>query len=62
MRKTRILEPMDCKNDTTKKNAKLIFDTLEHAKFNDTDTFDSFLETLGLTEDEYINAIQCSLN
>jgi hypothetical protein len=34
MRKTRILEPTKFNNDTTKKNAKLIFDTLEHGKYN----------------------------
>ena len=43
-------------------NVKLFFDTLEHAKYYETYTFDNFLEILGLTEDDYINAIKCSLN
>ena len=43
-------------------NVKLIFDTLEHAKYDETYMFDNLLESLGLTEDDYINAIKCSLN
>ena len=62
MRKTRILEPTEYNNDKMKRNVKLIFDTLEHAKYDETYTFYHFLESLGLTEDDYINSIKCSLN
>jgi chromosomal replication initiation ATPase DnaA len=62
MRKTRILEPTKFHDDTTKKNAKLNFDTLEHAKYNETYTFDNFLQGLSLSNEDYINAIKCSLN
>ena len=61
MTKTRILEPTEFKNDIMKRNAKIIFDTLEHTKYDDTYTFDNFLESLSLTEDDYTNAIKCSL-
>ena len=44
-----------------KRNVKLIFDTLEHYKYDETYTFYNFLESLGLTEDDYINSIKCSL-
>jgi hypothetical protein len=62
MRKTIILELTEFNDDTTKKNAKLMFDTLEHEKYNETYAFDNFLESLSLTEEDYINVIKCILN
>ena len=38
MKKTRILEPTEFNDHKTKENAKLIFETLEHAKYNETNT------------------------
>ena len=62
MNNTRILEPMQYDNDRTKANAILIFKTLEHSKYDDSCTFDRFLDDLKLSHDDYIHALQCSLN
>ena len=62
MKKTRILKPLEYDNEKTKENANLIFGTIQNSKYDSTYTFDDFLKDLGLTNDEYIHAIQCSLN
>ena len=62
MQKTRILEPTEYNNDKMKRSVKLNFDTLEHTKYDEKYTFHNFLESLGFSEDDYINAIKCSLN
>jgi hypothetical protein len=43
MRKTIVLEAMEFNNDMTNKNSKLIFETVEHGKYNESDTLDWFL-------------------
>jgi hypothetical protein len=50
MKTTKILEPLDFDNNQTKKNAKLIFDTIKDARYDETDTFDRFINSLGLTK------------
>ena len=62
MKKTRILKPLEYDSKKTKENAKLIFGTIQNSMYDSTYTFDDFLNDLGLTNDEYIHAIQCSLN
>ena len=44
------------------KNAKLIFDTIKDVRYDETDTFDRFINSLGLTKVDYIHVIQCTLS
>ena len=45
---------MKCDNASKKENVKLIFDTLEFAKYDETYAFDSFLDKLGMAENDNI--------
>ena len=62
IKNTRILEPMQYDNETTKANAMYIFETLQNSRYDETYTFDRFLEDIKLSHDNYIHAIQCTLN
>lgn len=58
--RTRILKPVEFKNEKTKENARMIFDALENMEHDETYTFDSFLEKIGISESNYICTIQCT--
>lgn len=58
MPRTQILEPMEFDNAKTKVNARMIFDALENMEQDETYTFDSFPEYIGITESDYIHGIK----
>ena len=62
MKATKILEPLEFDSDKTKAHAKLIFEAINSTRYSENDTFDSFLDSLGLVHNEYIHVIQCTLN
>ena len=49
-------------NNNTKANAKLIFAAISDNTYDENYTFDEFINELHMTNDQYIHAIQCSLN
>jgi hypothetical protein len=61
MRTTRIIEPISLEDNVVIEKSKSLFAFLEQGDFDDLMSFDDFLTELNLTEDEYIQAIQCTL-
>lgn len=62
LKTTKILEPIEFDTVKTKKNARLISDTINNVNYDEMDTFDKFLHAIGLKNDEYVHAIQFTLN
>jgi hypothetical protein len=61
MRTTRIIEPLSLEDNVVIEKSKSLFAFLEQRDFDELMSFDDFLTELNLTEDEYIQAIQCTL-
>ena len=61
MRATRIIEPLSLEDNVFVDKSKSLFTFLEQREFDELMSFDDFLTELNLTEDEYIQAIQCTL-
>jgi len=61
MRETRIIEPLRLEENVVIEKSKSLFSFLEQAEFDELMSFDEFLTEINLSEDEYIQAIQCML-
>jgi hypothetical protein len=61
IRTTRIIELLCLEDNVVIEKSKSLFAFLEQQKFDELMRFDDFLTELNLTEDEYIQAIQCTL-
>ena len=61
MRETRIIEPLSLEDNVVAKKSKSLFAFLEQGEFDELMSFDEFLTEINLSEDEYIQAIQCML-
>jgi hypothetical protein len=61
MRATRIIEPLSLEDNVVVEKSKSLFAFLEQREFDELMSFDDFLTELNLSEDEYIQAIQCTL-
>jgi len=61
MRATRIIEPLSLEDNVVVEKSKSLFAFLEQGEFDKLMSFDDFLTELNLSEDEYIQAIQCTL-
>jgi hypothetical protein len=61
MRTTRIIEPLNLEDNVVIEKSKSLFTFLEKRDFDELMSFDDFLIELNLTEDKYIQTIQCTL-
>jgi hypothetical protein len=61
MRATRIIEPLSLEDNVVVEKYKSLFSFLEQGEFDKLMSFDAFLTELNVSEDEYIQAIQCML-
>ena len=61
MRATRIIEPLSLEYNVVIEKYKSLFTFLEQRDFDGLMSFNDFLTELKLAEDEYIQAIQCTL-
>jgi hypothetical protein len=61
MRATRIIEPVSLEDNVVVEKSKSLFAFLEQGGFDEMMSFDAFLTHVNLSEDEYIQAIQCTL-
>ena len=61
MRTTRIIEPISLEDNVVIEKSKSLFTFLEQRDFDELMSFDDFLAELNLIEDEYIQAMQCTL-
>ena len=61
MRATRIIEPLTLEDIVFVEKYKSLFAFLEQGEFDEMMSFDAFLTELNLSEDEYIQSIQCTL-
>ena len=61
MRATRIIEPLSLEDNVVVEKYKSLFAFLEQGEFDELMSFDDFLTELNLSEDEYIQDIQCTL-
>jgi hypothetical protein len=61
MRKKRIIEPLSLEDNVFVEKSRSLFAFLKQRDFDGLMSFDDFLIELNLTEDEYIQAIQCML-
>ena len=61
MRATRIIEPVSLEDSVFFEKSKSLFTFLEQGGFDEMMSFDAFLTQVNLSEDEYIQAIQCTL-
>jgi hypothetical protein len=61
MRATRIIEPLSLEDNVVVEKSKSLFAFLEQGEFDKLMRFDTFLTEVNLSEDEYIQAIQCTL-
>jgi hypothetical protein len=61
MRSTRIIEPDSLEDNVVVEKSKSLFSFLEQGGFDEMMSFDAFLAHVNLSEDEYIQAIECTL-
>ena len=61
MRAIRIIELVSLEDSVVIEKSKSLFTFLEQQDFDELMSFNNFLTELNLTEDEYIQAIQCTL-
>ena len=61
MRATRIIEPLSLEDNVFVDKSKSLFAFLEQGEFDELMSLDAFLTEVNLSEDEYIQAIQCTL-
>jgi hypothetical protein len=61
MRATRLTEPVSLEDNVVVEKSKSLFAFLEQGGFDEMMSFDAFLTHVNLSEDEYIQAIQCTL-
>jgi hypothetical protein len=61
MRATRIIEPLSLEDNVVVEKSKSLFAFLEQGDFDELMNFDDFWTELNLSEDEYIQVIQCTL-
>jgi hypothetical protein len=59
MRATRIIELLSVEENVVVEKYKSLFTFLEEGGFDEMKSFDAFLTQVNLSEDEYIQAIQC---
>jgi hypothetical protein len=60
MRATRIIEPLSLEDNVVVEKSKSLFTFIEQREFDEMMSFDAFLTELNLSEDKYIQAIQCT--
>lgn len=61
MKRTRIIKPVDLVDETIRKKTILLFTTIEGKQYDNSTTFENFLNELDLIETGYILAIQSTL-
>jgi hypothetical protein len=61
MKATRIIEPISLEDSVVVEKSKSLFTFIEQGGFDEMMSFDAFLTQENLSEDEYIQAIQCTL-
>jgi hypothetical protein len=61
MRATIIIAPLSLEDNVFVEKSKSLFAFLEQGEFDELMSFNAFLTELNLSEDEYIQAIQCTL-
>jgi hypothetical protein len=61
MRATRIIELLSLEENVVVEKSKSMFVFIEQGEFDEMMSFDAFLTELNLSEDEYIQTIQCTL-
>jgi hypothetical protein len=61
MRATKIIEPVSLEDNVVVEKSKSLFAFLEQGEFDEMMSFDVFLTQVNLSEDEYIEARQCTL-
>lgn len=59
---TMIIHPLDCVQEETKEKAKNLFLVLQEKRYSKTMSFDTFLQELGMSMEEYIVLIRSSIS